>query len=129
MNVKTAINPPHKFVVPSVKTMLATKSTALRRKTWFRVLNSLERSVLDLTVKYVKNIKSTALAKIVTAIISKLEAAAENTITRMVRVYGQNLARKISSIAVSWGNFCAMKWAEDLAFARYLSVCFVGTHT
>jgi hypothetical protein len=129
MSVKLATNSPHKFAVPSVKTIMATKRTALRRKTWFRVLTSLERSVLDLTVKYVKNIKSTALAKIVTAIVSKLEAAAENTITRMVRVYGQNLARKISTIAVNWGNFCAMKWAEDLAFARYLSVCFSGMHT
>ncbi len=41
------------------------KKTALRRGIWFRSLNRVERGIIDLTVKYVDNIKSAKLAKVV----------------------------------------------------------------
>ena len=56
----------------------------------------------------------------VTAIIDKLQFAMEGMADRLVRTIGLSLARKISNIAVSWGNLLASKWAEDCAFARYL---------
>lgn len=129
MKVETATSSQHETNIPSISTLKAAKRTALRRKTWFRILNRLERGVIDLTVKYVQAIKSTELAKVVTAIISKLEATTENTIARMIRVFGQGLARKLSNFAMGWGNLCASKWAEDLAFARYLAINFAGTKT
>jgi hypothetical protein len=42
-----------------------------------------------------------------------------------VRTIGLPLARKISEIAVSWGNLLASKWAEDRAFASFLVFNFV----
>ena len=45
------------------------KQAALRRRVWFSVLSRLERGVLDLTVKYVNNVKSATLAKVLTAIL------------------------------------------------------------
>ena len=108
--------------VPSVGKLAEAKKSALRRGVWFRALNRVERGVLDLTVRYVDNIKSSKLATLVTAILDKLKLASESMAERMVRVIGRSLAQKISGIAVSWGNRSAPQWSEDLGFARYLAV-------
>ena len=105
----------------SVKKLAETKKTALRRGVWFRSLNRVERGIIDLTVRYVKSIKSTKLAKVVTAIIEKLQTTIESKVDKLVRTVGLPLARKISKIAVNWGNYSASSWAEDRAFARFLA--------
>lgn len=106
----------------SVSELSKIKILALRQKVWYKSLNHLERSIIDLTVKYVDSIKSTKLAQVVTGIVSKLESALESIVDRLARSVGLSLAQKISSIAVSWGNRSAHAWADDLAFARYLAV-------
>lgn len=100
------------------------KKAALRRGVWFRALSRVERGVIDLTVKCVDSIKSEKLTKVVTVIIDKLQLAMEGMADQLVRTIGLPLARKISNIAVSWGNLSASKWAEDCAFARYLALSF-----
>ena len=62
------------------------------------------------------------LAKVLTAIIDKLQCAVESIVDRLVRTVGLPLAQKISDIAVSWGNHFACMWADDLAFAKFLVV-------
>ena len=104
----------------SIHQLSEVRKMALRRKVWFKSLSRVERGIIDLTVRYVDNVKSSKLAKVLTAIISKLESAMENKVDRLVRVVGLPLARKISEIAVSWGNHLASLWADDLAFARFL---------
>jgi len=111
-------------VLTSVAALAQAKKLALRRGVWFRTLSRVERAVIDLTVKCVDIIKSGKLAKLVTAIVSKLQSAMESTVDRMVRTTGLSLARKISAIAVSWGNHLAHRWADDLGFARFLVVNF-----
>ena len=105
----------------SAKILTEAKKTALRRGVWFKTLNRVERGIIDLTVRYVDNIKSSKLAKLVTAIIEKLQTTIESTADKLARTVGLPLARKISNIAVSWGNLSAFAWAEDLAFAKYLA--------
>ena len=107
---------------PSVGVLVEVKKLALRRRVWFKSLSRVERGVIDLTVKCVDSIKSGKLAKVVTAIIDKLQSAMESQVDRMVRTMGLPLARKISNIAVSWGNCLAVRWADDLKFARYLAL-------
>jgi hypothetical protein len=58
----------------------------------------------------------------VTAIITKLQLAIETTADRLVRTIGLPLARKNSKIAFSWGNLSASKWADDISYARYLTL-------
>ena len=111
-------------VLTSVAVLAQAKKVALRRGVWFRTLSRVERAVIDLTVKCVDIIKSGKLAKLVTAIMSKLQSAMESTVERMVRTTGLSLARKISAIAVSLGNHLAHRWADDLGFARFLVVNF-----
>ena len=106
--------------------LVETKKAALKRKVWFRSLNRVERGIIDLTVKYVDNIKSIKLAKVVTAIIERLTLAMETFADKLVRTIGLPLTRKISNIAVSWGNRLAFMWADDRGFARFLAFNFGG---
>ena len=107
---------------PSVGRLVEAKKLALRRGVWFRVLDRVERGIIDLTVRYVVCIKSVKLAKVVTAIMEKLQYAAESIVERLVRTVGLPLARKISDVAVSWGNRLASMWADDRSFAVFLVV-------
>jgi vacuolar-type H+-ATPase catalytic subunit A/Vma1 len=109
----------------AVGALAETKKLALRRHVWFKSLSRVERAIIDLTVRCVDNIKSAKLASVVTAIMQKLQTAMESLAERLVRTVGLSLTRKISSIAVSWGNRLASLWAEDQAFARYLAFCVV----
>ncbi len=111
----------------SVRAIVDAKKLALKRRVWFRSLNRVERGILDLTVRYVDNIKSTKLAKVVTAILEKLQMTIESLADKLVRSVGLSLARKISVIAVSWGNYSACLWAEDRSFAKYLAFCSIKT--
>jgi hypothetical protein len=106
----------------SVGVLAEAKRTAFRRRVWFRALNRIERGIVDLTLRYVDDIKSTRLAKVLTAIIEKLQQATESRIDRLVRTVGIPQAQKISSIAVSWGYSSASAWATDRGFERYLAV-------
>jgi hypothetical protein len=104
----------------SVGKLFEARKVALRRGVWFRALNRLERGIVDLTVKVLDCIKSGKLAKVLKAVVEKLQIALENKADKLVRTIGLRLARKISNIAISWGNRLASKWAEDRAFARFL---------
>ena len=111
----------------SVANLADAKKIALRRGFWFRSLSRLERGIIDLTVRYVDNIKSLKLAKVVTAIIGKLQYAMESSLDKLVRTIGLPLARKISNIAVSWGNCLANFLADDPVFARFLVINYAKT--
>lgn len=111
----------------SIEKLSKFKKTALRMGTWFRALSGLERSIIDLTIKYVDTIRSTKLANLVTAITEKLQTAIERNTDRLVRTIGLPLARKTSVIALRLGNLSAAAWAEDLAFAKYLTLGFFKT--
>ena len=111
--------------LPSVRMLADTKKIALRRRVWFKLLNRVERGIIDLTVRYVECIRSPKLAKVVMAIMNKLQSAVPNIVDKLVRTVGLPLALKISNIAVSWGNRLASRWADDFAFARFLVVNFV----
>jgi hypothetical protein len=106
----------------SIRKLFEAKRSALRHGIWYRALNRLERGVVDLTVRYVNDIKSTKLANVLTAIIQKLHVAAESIVDKMVKSTGFAQAKKISEIASRLGNRSALTWAEDSKFARYLAV-------
>lgn len=113
--------------LPAVRVLAEAKKIALRRRVWFKLLNRVERGIIDLTVKYVNTIKSRKLAIVVTAIISKLQSTTESTVDKLVRTIGLPLTRKISNIAISWGNRLASRWADDCSFAKFLVLNFAKT--
>ena len=110
----------------SVGELFKVKNFALRRGVWFKALNRIERGVLDLTMKYVDNVKSTKLAKVLEAIIQKLKQATESMVDKLMRTIGIPLAEKISYIAAGWGNVSAKSWASDSQFAVFLAVMHIN---
>ena len=107
---------------PSVRVLAQTRKLALRRGVWFKALSRVERALTDLTLQCVDTIKSGKLAKLLMAIMDKLQCAMESAIHKLVRTFGISRAKKISSMAVKWGNHSARKWASDLSFAAFLTI-------
>ena len=48
-------------------------------------------------------------------------------VDRLVRTVGFSLAKKVSSLAKSWGNLSASSWADDARLARYLAVTHLNS--
>jgi hypothetical protein len=107
--------------------LASVKRRAFRKRDWFRVLDPAERAVLSLTIKCVKRVKSAKLAKIVTAIVEKLENAMKSKVERLMETVGSPLAFRLSMIALGWGNPSASWWAHDCDFVRFLAVNYMNT--
>jgi len=103
------------------------KTVAMRRGIWFRVLSRGERALVDLTMRFVKRIRSFLLARVVSSIVEKLLDAMESKVSRLMREVGQPLAQKLSGIAQKWGNSSAVSWIADPGFRQYLTVLYINT--
>lgn len=95
---------------------------AIRRGVWFKVLNRLERGLMDLTIKVTRKIRSKILASAIYSVTKKLLEALESKVRRQMRQIGIPLAEKIIRIAQKWGNKTAHEWAKDVGFIQYLTI-------
>lgn len=100
---------------------------ALRQGVWFRVLNRVERGMVNLAVKIVKKVRSLVLARSMALVAKKLLTAMESDVAHLMRTVGFTLAQKLSRIAQSWGNRSAVRWAVDLGFVKFLAICHMDT--
>jgi hypothetical protein len=91
------------------------KTRALRKRVWYRVLDRVERGLLDLTIRWVDNVRSGRLTEMLLRILVKLARAMEQGMARVL-VVGRELALKASLLAVRWGNVDAYSWRFDRAF-------------
>ena len=107
--------------------LVLNRQKAMRKHLWFKVLDRYERAIFNLTIQCVEHIKSSKLAKIMTAIIEKLNYSMKSKVEKLSENMGRPLARKISFLAFSWGNLEALKWAEDSQFIKYLTVISMNT--
>lgn len=98
------------------------RKKAMRRRIWYRVLSGVERTLVDLTMKYVGEPRSLTLISALARIIVKVKQALVSPLRRFIGLIGRPLAMKISRIAMGWGYRSAWKWAEDEGFIRYLTV-------
>jgi hypothetical protein len=104
----------------SIDNLSKVKKIALRRGVWYKILNRLERGIVDLTITYLNKIKSSTLAHILLAITEKLQATTQSVFNRTIQTLGFTLSRRISSLAVGWNNVLARNWASDITFATFL---------
>lgn len=102
--------------------LMRLKCVALRRGVWFRSLSVLDREIVDLTIRVVDKPRSPKLIEALARIVVKIKVALMSPITRLMETVGKPLAKKISLIALKWGNRAAHKWAEDERFIRYLTI-------
>lgn len=101
------------------ETLAKTRRRALRQRCWHRALNRLERGIIDLTLRCVKEVKSSKLRATLETILAKLIEAFRPSYLHVVEKAGRHLAARISRLAQSWGNTRAAEWEDDAAFIRY----------
>ena len=97
------------------------KTRALRKRLWFRVLDRVERGLLDLTIRWVDNVRSGRLTETLLRILVKLARAMEQGMSRVL-VVGRELALQASVFGVRWGNDLAYAWRFDESFWRGLGL-------
>ena len=98
------------------------KWRSMRRKVWFRVLDRIERAIINLTIGCVQRVRSLKLERIISTIVDKLTNAMKSMLEKLTEDIGRPLAQKLSRIAWNWGNKSAVQWAEDHIFIQYLTI-------
>jgi hypothetical protein len=103
--------------------LIKLKLKAVRCGIWFRTLNTIERALINLTIKVVNHVQSCTLAEILSSIIAKLEDAFESSrIVQALKEVGFPLAHKLSLLAQKWRNESARDWMYDVSFAKFLAI-------
>jgi hypothetical protein len=102
--------------------LLKMRREALRRRVWFRVLDSTERALLYLVPRCVETPKNATLIDALAKIIVKIRNALKSPIAYLINQVGKPLALRLSRIAQEWGHKTAGEWASDEGFARYLAM-------
>ena len=111
----------------SINELARIRAKAMRFGIWFKVLSRAERALIDLTLRIVKKVRSLVLAKALASVVKKLLDAMESSVVSFMGMVGRDLAKKVSGLAVKWGNSEALKWAEDPGFIQYLTITEMNT--
>jgi len=106
--------------------MIKTKTRAIRKGVWFRVLTRVERACIDLAIKVVERVRSCLLRKVLSSILRKLEEAMESQVWHLMREIGCRLAQNLCQIAQGWGNKSAIHWVKDSGFIQYLTITYMN---
>ncbi len=78
-------------------------------------MDRIERGLVDLTIRWVDNVRNSTMARVLLRILGKLVQALEHGMARVLTV-GKELALKASELAVRWGNIQAYAWRSDRVF-------------
>ena len=104
------------FVRPLTKrVLLDLRTRSLRKRVWYRALDRIERGLVDLTIRWVDNVRNCTMARVLLRILGKLVQALEHGMVRVLTV-GRELALRASELAVRWGNTQAYTWRSDKVF-------------
>lgn len=117
-----------KSIQLEINNLARIKLIAMRQGVWFKVLNRLERGLLDLSLKVIKKIRSKVLAISILSITEKILNALKNKVRLCMWQIGAPIAEKISQIAQKWGHRTAYEWANNPGFIWYLTIIKVNSH-
>jgi len=116
------------FDVDSREGLAKLKTLAIRRGLWFKVLNALERAVVDLTIKVVERVRSSTLRSVLKSIASKvMEGLKARSFKERAVAIGRVLLERLVRIAEKLGCKGAGEWARDPGFVMYLGVSWLNT--
>ena len=101
--------------------LLGVRSKAIRRGVWYRVLDRVERGIIDLTARVVEKVESSILGVELVKILRKLRDAMKSEFVKQVEEYGICRARVLTQQAVDWGYDGEINWVSDTGFAKYLT--------
>src|SRR2546425_11905006 len=105
--------------------LVGLKTRGLRRRLWYSTLSRIERGLVDLTIRWVDEVRSGRLTETLVRILAKLAMALETGMGRVL-MRGRILAMKVSELAVGWGNRPAYSWRFETAFANALGHGITG---
>ncbi|MCL5317492.1 MAG: hypothetical protein M1503_04410 [Thaumarchaeota archaeon] len=94
----------------------------MRKGLWFKILSSVERGLVNLTIKYVKEPRSPMLISALSEIVMRLLAAVKSTYLFVLESIGRPIAAQRAAAALSWGNRQSKDWLSDRAFWRFLGL-------
>ena len=116
------------FDVSSRETLVRLKTVAVRKGLWFKVLDVVERAVIDLTIRVVERVRSSRLKEILRSIASKvLGALKAKSFKERALAVGLVLAERVVRVAEKLGCKRAREWARDPGFVMYLGASWLNT--
>jgi len=101
------------------------KLKALRRRVWFK-LSLEERSIIELTIKCVKKVRSRILNNVLAKIITKILNLAEDVFLKAMSI-GVEVAGRYVAQALRWGYVKALSWLRDEAYIFHLGLTWINT--
>jgi len=99
--------------------LLKVKWKALRRGVWFKALDVLDRSFINLTCTLLEKVDSSIMVREIMDIMLKLRDAAKGEFHRLVESIGVQRAWKAAENALIWGNKKASRWKYDTGFHMF----------
>jgi hypothetical protein len=106
----------------SKKILIEVRYNALRKRIWYKVIDGIERGIINLTISIVDNVKSHTLEKEIIKILNKLKEASKNIFSTHYEIFGLNKVKELVEIAMSFGNTSALKWINDETYAKLVTV-------
>lgn len=107
--------------------LVKVKSKAVRRGIWYEALSKAERAIVDLTIKCVEKVRSPILAKAISRIVDKISKTLGKSFLEKAHEIGYDLAKRLSSLAESWGNKNSLCWESEKDFIEFLGVMALNT--
>lgn len=108
--------------------MITLRAKSLRQGHWFKVLETHERGLIDVAVRWVNTVRNERLGLVLGRILSKLLVAMLSPLGTFLDK-GRRAAFRLSELAVGWGNGSAVRWRFDDTFQLCLGAGVVGHST
>ena len=93
---------------------------ALRKRIWYKALDSAERGILSLAAKIINTVKSTLLDYQLIKIIDKLQSYQKSSYTKLVERFGMKRVKVVQEQAKMFGYKYAESLSHDNGFVKYL---------
>jgi hypothetical protein len=97
------------------------RRNALRKRVWYKALDSLERGILSIAAKIIDSVKSDMLNFQLVKIMAKLKEASKCGFVKHFEQYGMERMRIIKSQAKLFGYNGASELLKDNGFIKYLA--------
>lgn len=97
------------------------RRNALRKKIWYKALDSLERGILSISAKIFEFVNSDTLNLQIVKIIDKLREASKCSFVKHLEQYGMERMKIIKSQATFFGYHGAGELLKDRDFIKYLA--------
>lgn len=97
------------------------RRNALRRGTWTRILDNVERGIVTLASRVVDSVMNVTLGVVLVKILQKLKDASRSAFAKHVKDYGWRRAVEVKAQLVKLGYRLGEGLENDQDFVKYLA--------